>query len=142
MKFTLIIDKEREEEVVIYAHGKSDFTEAIEKMISAEDRLMAYNGKEMIPISPSQVYCFIAEDNKVYAVTEKEKLQIKARLYNIEEALPPDFIRINKSSIANIKMIDRFDASVYGTLQVKFKNGYIDYVSRRNLKNIKERLGV
>ena len=44
--------------------------------------------------------------------------------------------------LINIDKIKRFDASLSGFLLVTLKNGYSDYVSRRNLKNVKERLGL
>ena len=88
------------------------------------------------------MYCFSVEDNRVYAVTEKEKLQLKIRLYQVEEMADKGFVKINQSCVANIRHIKRFDASVSGTLRVVFKNGYTDYVSRRQLKTVKERLGL
>ena len=39
-------------------------------------------------------------------------------------------------------MISHFDLSLGGTMKVVFKSGYKDYVSRRQIKNIKERLGI
>ena len=70
------------------------------------------------------------------------KFEIKTRLYVIEEKLPENFIKINQSCIANINQIERFNASISGTLKIRFKNGYTDYVSRRQLKNVKERIGI
>ena len=52
------------------------------------------------------------------------------------------FIKINQSTVANITKIERFETSIGGSLSVRFKNGYRDYVSRRNLKKIKERMGI
>ena len=34
MKFRLIIDKNRDEEVMVYAHAKTSLTEAIEQLVS------------------------------------------------------------------------------------------------------------
>lgn len=143
MKCTVIIDRGREEEVIIYAHEKTRLVETVSKLISeSETELIGHSKKSAVRLDLFDVVCFIVEDNKVYALTEKEKLGIKLRLYQIEEKLSQDFVKINQSCIANIRYIERFDASFSGSLQVKFKNGYIDYVSRRQLKNVKERLGL
>ncbi len=143
MKCKIIIDATREEEVQIFAHEKSRLVEDIEQLIlSNEFELLGYNESEAIRLNLSDVCCFIIENNKVYAITERDKYQIKSRLYQLEERLPQNFVKINQSCIANIKMMERFDVSISGTLLVKFKNGYSDYVSRRNLKNVKERLGL
>ena len=143
MKFTMIIDKERDEEVIVYARERSPLTDDIERLVSGERfELIGYNGKKAVRLEPSQVYCFTVEDNKVYAVCEGERLQLKCRLYQLEQALCEGFVKINQSCIANIKKISRFDASISGSLKVVFKNGYCDYVSRRQVKNVKERLGL
>ena len=60
----------------------------------------------------------------------------------LEEKLPLDFVKINQSCLANIKKIERFSASVGGSLKVIFKNGHTDYVSRRQLRTVKEKLGI
>ena len=101
-----------------------------------------FKEKEIFHLKISDIYCFTVENNKVFAITEDDKFFIRERLYNIEKELSNDFIKINKSCIANIKKIERFDATFSGTLMVKFKNGYTDYVSRRSVKNVKERLGL
>ena len=143
MKCKLIINKECEEEVVIYAHRRSKLVDEIERLVETDaTEFTGYREGEIYKLSPSEVFCFIAEDNKVYALTDKGRLRIKLRLYQLEEILSNGFIKINQSCIANIKEIKNFDASISGTLTVIFKSGYKDYVSRRNVKAIKERLGV
>lgn len=143
MKFTLILDKDRDEEIIIYAREKNELVSKIEKLTEeSPPGLTGYRDKVGVILNPDEIYCFIAQGNKVYAVTEKEKLQMKIRLYKIEEYELDSFVKINQSCIANLNKIARFDTSVSGTLKVVFKNSYTDYVSRRNLKNVKERLGI
>lgn len=142
MKCRIFIDKVHEEEILIYAHEKTKLVETIEQLVSDDAfELIGYKDREAVRLNTNDIVCFIAEDNKVYALTENEKLNLKFRLYQIEENLSENFVRINQSCIANINKIDRFDASFSGTLVVKFKNGHTDYVSRRQLKKVKERFG-
>lgn len=143
MKCKTVIDKNHEEEVIIYAHERNETVEAIERLVLRSGfELIGYSGKSAVRLEWSEVHCFTVEDNRVYAVTENEKLQIKLRLYQVEEIADKSFVKINQSCIANIRQIKRFDASISGTLRVIFKNGYTDYVSRRQLKTVKERLGL
>ena len=142
MKCIITIDKEHEEEVLIFAHEKTKLIEDILNLINNENMFTGYSEGEAYRLNLSEIYCFTVEDNKVYALTDKDKLRIKLRLYQVEEKLSDDFVKINQSCIANIKKIKKFDSSVSGMLTVTFKNGYRDYVSRRNLKSVKERLGV
>lgn len=142
MKFRIFIDKEHEEEILIYAHEKTKLIKNIEQLVyDAAFDLIGYKDREAVRLNTNDVFCFMVEDNKIYALTENEKLQLKYRLYQLEEKLSENFVKINQSCIANISKIDRFDALFTGTLVVKFKNGHTDYVSRRQLKNVKERFG-
>lgn len=144
MKYTIIIDENREEEVIVYAKKKSALTDEIERLVSDNSLgLIGYdkNG-EGVKLTADEVCCFTVEDNKIFAITEKEKLRLKCRLYQLEEMLPDNFVKINQSCVANIRKISRFDTSVSGTLLIKFKNGYKDYVSRRQMKAVKERFGL
>ena len=142
MKFSVIIDENREEEIIVYAKEKNELVSAIEKLVSDDSKINGYIEREIVPFSVSEAEFFYADKNKVYAVTSKDKVLVKYRLYELEEILPENFIKINKSCIANLSAVSGFDTSISGTLKVKFKSRKIDYVSRRNLKNIKERIGV
>ena len=143
MRCRIFIDKEHEEEILIYAHEKTPLVDRIEKLVSDDSfELIGYKDREAVRLDTADVICFVAEDNKVFAMTESEKFSLRLRLYQIEENLSDNFVRINQSCIANINKIDRFDASISGTLMVRFKNGYRDFVSRRQVKNIKERFGL
>ena len=143
MKFTVILNSEREDEVIVYAKEKNSLVKSIEDLVNGADNYFTVqNEKGIKRITEKEAYCFYIEDKKVYALTEKEKLLLKMRLYSIEEKLSEDFIKINQSTVINIKKIQRFDVSVTGTLKVIMKNGYTDYVARRRIKNVKERLGL
>ncbi len=141
MKFTLILDKTREEEVLIYAKEKNEITQKIERLVKGDPKTFnGYLNDQIVKLDSGDIYCFAIDGGKLYAVCEDEKYLLKTRLYSIEHSLCNDFIKINQSSIANISKIGRFDVSIGGTLKVIFKNGYTDYVSRRNIKAVKERL--
>ncbi|MBQ7292304.1 MAG: LytTR family transcriptional regulator [Clostridia bacterium] len=142
MKCQTIVDAEREEEVLIYVHKKSELSDKIEAFVNeASTELIGYGEKTAVKLELGDVFCFTVEDGKVYALTENEKYRLKQRLYLLEEMLDKSFVKINQSCIANIRKIQKFDASLAGTLTVIFKNGYRDYVSRRQLKTVKERIG-
>ena len=142
MKCKVFIDKNHEEEVVIYSHQRNSLVEQIESLVNSQEiEITGYKEQETVKLDLSEIFCFICENNKVYAITEKEKYKIKLRLYQLEEKLPHNFVKLNQSCIGNVKKIQRFNASFGGSLSVEFKNGYKDYVSRRQLKIVKERFG-
>ena len=143
MKCTLIITDQQEEEVVVYARERTKLVDDIERLIKdSAFELIGYNGDEAVNFSADEVSCFTVEDGKVYAIADSEKLRLKCRLYQLEDTLSKDFVKINQSCIANIRKIARVDTSLSGTLLIKFKNGHKDYVSRRQLKAVKERFGL
>ena len=93
-------------------------------------------------LNHNEIECFITVEDKVYAVTKDKKYQVKKRLYELNEMFDNIFTYINQGCLANLKKVDHFEASIGGSLLVVFKSGYKDYVSRRQLKNIKERIGI
>ena len=144
MRCSTYIDKNRDEEVIIYAHEKNQIVLDIENIVkSSSVELKGFIGDEIVIINPINVACFISEDNKVYALIDDKKYQIRYRLYQLEEMeFNKNFIKINQSCYANIKRIKKFESTFTGALKVIFSNGYVDYISRRELKNVKERMGL
>lgn len=143
MKYKLIIDENREEEVVITAHAPSDLTAKIEELVrrySGTDKLPVYTEDEMKLLPFSQIECVTVEDGKTIAIDTKGKhYRIRMRLYEVEKLLPGYFIRINKSAMANENRLERFAAAYSGAVDAVFKCGYREYVSRRCFAQIKRR---
>ena len=144
MKFQTIIDNSCEEKVLIYAKQRTKQIEDIESYISnIETELLCYDeNRDAVKLSPTEIYCFIVEENKIYALTDSGKFRINQRLYEIEELVSADFVKINQSCLCKIRKISKFGASLGGSLTVILKNGYKDYVSRRQIKAVKERFGL
>ena len=146
MKFRVIIDKAKDEEVVATVHRRTDLIDEIESLILRDeqtDALAAYQEDEIRLLELNDVECITADDGKVYVIADGGKRYLlKKRLYEIEESLPPEFIRINKSSIANRKRIRRFTTAISGAVDVEFKSGFKEYVSRRCFADLKRRYGL
>lgn len=142
MKFRLVIDESRDEEVVVYAKKESSFTNELETFVKNNAaELLGYSGGNIVCLSPSDIYAFAVEDGKVFAHTASEKHLVQNRLYRIEEIVGEGFVKINQSCLVNVALIERFEPTFGGSLMVVMKNGYRDYVSRRQMKNVKERIG-
>ena len=147
LKCEIISDDKHREGVFIYAPADDADAQRIkafvESLAACEQTLMGYGDGEARVLTPDEIYCVAVEDSRVYALTKSDKYQLKERLYRVEELLyGSDFVKLNQSCIVNIKMIEGFDASLGGALRVTLKNGYRDYVSRRQIKIVKERLGL
>ena len=147
MKFRLIIDKEKEEEVVATVHKQSALTDEIEQLVLGSecrvDSLAAYSDDEIRLLNIREIECVTVIDGKTFAVTtDGKKYLLRKRLYEIEDILPGDFIRINKSTVANKNAIRKFSVTIAGGVDAVFKCGYRDYVSRRCFAEIKRRYGL
>lgn len=143
MKFTLQIDPDREEEFIIYARENRAIFAEIQRLLAAEETpLVGYEGESIVVLKPKKISCFVSGDDKVFAICGEHKYVVKRRLYQLEQQLGKDYMKINQSCLANISQISRFSASIGGSLEVVFRDGYKDYVSRRELKKVKERMGI
>lgn len=143
MKFTLQIDPAREEEVIIHAHENRPVFGEIQRMLAGtQTGLAGYEGEHIVVLKPREISCFISSGDRVFALMGPHRYLVKKRLYQLEALLGPDYIRINQSCIANIRQISRFSASIGGSLEAIFRDGYRDFVSRRELKKVKERMGI
>ena len=143
MKFKLIIDKEKDEELVATVHSRSALTDEIEALVlkhAGTDRISAYRDDEMKMLAFSDIECVTVLDGKTYAIDFKnQRYRLRQRLYELEAILPSSFIRINKSTLANENRLDRFAVTYAGSVDAVFKCGYTEYVSRRCFAQIKRR---
>lgn len=142
MKFKLIIDKEKDEEIVATVHERTALVDEIEALISRHtDRIPGYTEDDIKMLSVSEIECVTVLDGKTYAIDSKNRrYRLKQRLYELEQLLPSSFIRINKSTLANEARLDRFTVTYVGSVDAVFKCGYTEYVSRRCFAQIKRRL--
>ena len=143
MKFKLILDDQKEESVVVTARSRSELTDQLESLVmkyTGDDMIAAYTEDEQLMLKFSQIECVTVIDGKTYAIdTKGDRFRIKLRLNEAEQRLPSVFIRINKSTLANEKRIERFKATYSGGVDAIFKCGYREYVSRRCFADIKRR---
>ncbi|MDR1794878.1 MAG: LytTR family transcriptional regulator [Erysipelotrichaceae bacterium] len=86
----------------------------------------------------------IRAEGKEIAVydTKGVRYQSTKRIYELESSLGPDFIRISKSALVNLKRIDHVDVGFGGALDLVMKNQIHEYISRRFVAAFKKRLGL
>lgn len=146
MKFNLVITKE-EESITLCVHKRTALTDKIEELVNGDNvvngtNIYGYLDDDIVLLKINEISRFYVEEDKTYASINNKTYQIKKRLYQIEEILPEYFIRINKSSIVNIHYVKRFNTSWRANLFVELNDGIQDYVSRRQVKKVKERMGI
>lgn len=143
MEFKLMIDPSRPEVVTAAVHARSELTDRIEALVlrySGADRLTVYAQDEVRQLPFSQIECLTVIDGKTWAIDGTgTKYRVKLRLYELEAVVPACFIRINRSTLANEKRLERFVASFSGAVDAVFQCGWREYVSRRCFAQIKRR---
>ena len=144
MKFKLNIDKNAEESIEATFKSRctlSDKLEAIVSEYNGSDRITAYDNENIISLRVPDIEYITVIDSKTYAFDIKgRQFLLKQRLYEAEEMLPSGFFRINKSSVANRAHVERYSAAFSGGVDVVFKSGNKEYVSRRCFAQIKKEL--
>ena len=146
MKFTLNIDHNCAEEVIAKVHERTPLIDEIERLVTQDgtsNQIAGISEDEIKLLPVEEIECFYVQDDRTFASFKDGKCyQIKKRLYEIESLLPPDFIRINKSAIANTKRIARFKVQLSGAVDAQFESGYLEAVSRRCFVELKKRYGL
>lgn len=144
MKINIDIDDNHEEpSITIQAKEWSEELEEIISIIKKRkpQRLFGMEEDQTIILNPNDIEFIYAEKRKVFASLKNRSLEIKMKLYEVEETLAPyDFMRFSKSVIGNLNHIQRFELSFNGNLCVYFHSGNKEYITRNYVASIKEKL--
>lgn len=144
MKVELNIDEKFKEILVTISTDKinDEVQELVNYIEYKEDYLVGIADDQVCVLDISDIIRVFVEDRKVFVVTTKGKFLVRKKLYEMNNLLTKDFVKISQSEIANIKFIKNLDLSIRGTIVIVYKNSDISYVSRRLLKDFKTKLGL
>ena len=118
----------------------SRFAEIIEKSNSVLTGTDEF--ERTVIINPDDIVAVHAEKKWCRILTETADYSCRKRLYELEQDLGPEFMRISKSILVCIRKIDSVEAVFNGMLLLHMKNGSKEYVSRTYLPNLKSYLGI
>ncbi|AMD17182.1 hypothetical protein TL18_03580 [Methanobrevibacter sp. YE315] len=144
MKVNLFVSRDIEEP---YADiHTNELTDNITKAMSilesddSNDMLAVKKGSDIALLEFNDVYMFRVEDKQVKVYTENSEYLVKKPLYQVEESLTSDFVRISKTTIVNLKKVERVAPSLRGMMFIQLKNGLKDNISRKYLPDFKQAL--
>ncbi len=144
MKVNLFVSKDIEEpHADIHTNELTDnITKAMSILESddSNDMLVVKKGSDIAILEFSEVFMFRVEDKQVKVYTENMEYLIKKPLYQVEETLNNDFVRISKTTIVNLRKIERVAPSLKGMMFIQLKNGLKDNISRKYLPDFKNAL--
>lgn len=113
----------------------SKLAEIIEKHDSVLTGIDQYDRTVMI--QPDEIIALHAEKKWCRIFTDTADYSCRKRLYELEEILGPEYMRVSKSIIVNVRKIKSVEAVFNGMMLLHMKNGSKEYVSRTYLPNLK-----
>ncbi|WP_077718904.1 LytTR family DNA-binding domain-containing protein [Novibacillus thermophilus] len=138
-----ISEKYEETTVTIQAKEWTKELETLVRMVKSTKpiRLLGIDAEQSVLLDPNEIDYVYAENRKVYAAVQKQRIELKMKLYEAESLLEPhQFTRFSKSVIGNLNRIQRFELAFNGNLCVHFTSGNKEYVSRKYVAQLKEKL--
>ena len=104
-------------------------------------KIIGYKRDKKYFIQIESIYYIELVDKKTFIYTKEECYEPPLWLYQIEEQLDQQFIRVNKSTILNMKYIKSLKADIGSRIIVYLDNQDQILVSRTYAKEFKKRLG-
>lgn len=147
MKTELIIDEQlNDDEIKI--HTKTATIGArilsfIDHFTTDRENLAIRSDEEFLMVQKSDIICAEVQDKTLTISTKDDDIVTTKTLSALMEELQSEtFMKVSKSGMLNIQMIDRVEPSFSGNLIARMKNGNKVSISRRYVSKLKERLGI
>lgn len=137
------ISQEESESAVINAYERTPSIDtAIGLLENGEQIIVGYKDGEKMPCRLSQIYYFETVDDKSFAYTKDTCLEVRSRLYEIEQSLDFRFFRCSKSMICNLRKIKSVKAESNARMRAVLLNGEVIVITRSYVKELKKKLGL
>lgn len=141
------VDKEKDEEIVIYCHEINDRILALMKKLKDDtpkvDYITGTKGEDIYSIKLKDVYYIEATENKTFIYCKNDFYESKLKLYEVEELVKnQQFFRCSKSIILHYSKIDCVTPAFNGRFEAKLFNGEKVIISRQYVKTLKDILGI
>ncbi len=153
MKVQLFVSKDLEEPYAeIYTDVLTDNIQKAmvllenEETINEEEEmgdnsiLAVKKGQDIVLLDVEDIFLIRVEDKQIKVYVEDKEYLIKKPLYQIEENLDSNFVRVSKTTIVNLRKIKRVAPSLKGMMFIELKNGLKDNISRKYLSDFKKAL--
>ncbi|MCQ2961130.1 MAG: LytTR family transcriptional regulator [archaeon] len=152
MKVNLFVSKDLEEPYAeIYTDTLTDNIQKAMVLLENEDEyeeegigdnsiLAVKKGQDIVLLDFEDIFMIRVEEKQTKVYTENKDYLVKKPLYQIEENLDSNFVRVSKATIVNLRKIKRVAPSLRGMMFIELKNGLKDNISRKYLSDFKEAL--
>lgn len=111
--------------------------------LSVQDKtLWCYGKNTIIPVKFQDIYALKVAQRNVDVITKENVLFYNDHLAHLKASLPEYFLEASRSTIFNYHDIDHLALMNNGLIDAILTNKYHVQISRRNMKKLKERLGI
>lgn len=128
----------------VFAQTIREYQYLMAKKKEKPKEVLVRNGNRTRSVSADDIYYIESSNRKVTLYLRHEKIEYYDKISSLESELKPDFFRIHKGYLVNIKYVERYDRT-----EVKMRNGdslliskykYQDFVKRYLEYILEERL--
>ena len=118
----------------VFAQTIREYQYLMAKKKEKPKEVLVRNGNRTRSVSADDIYYIESSNRKVTLYLRHEKIAYYDKISSLESELKPDFFRIHKGYLVNIKYVERYDRT-----EVKMRNGdslliskykYQDFVKR------------
>lgn len=135
------INCQEAELILNYKELDPEVEAAIAFMEKSQKRLIGKKEGQVIVFSPEEVLYFEKVDDKTFAYTDNNVIQVDMSLYSIEVMLDDDrYFRCSKSMIVNVSKVSKLKSLPSNRIDVTLTNGEHIIISRTYASNFRKLL--
>jgi DNA-binding LytR/AlgR family response regulator len=138
------VEEKKQEEALLRLTGEDVCSAGLKEYIETDSwrmvSLSCRKGGEIHRVKSSDIF-YVESVQEVQLIhAEGDVLETRERLYVLEKMLPSSFLRISRSVILNLDRVKRYRPLINGLMEVKLENGELVYISRKYLREVRDRI--
>ena len=143
IEFVEIADQQDIKIVITSAQMDNEIKELMNRISDPFDnRFTVFDDKgAAIILTYDKIISISSDKRRLKVIADNGIFELRSSLQDVEQKLKsPSFIKISRYEIINLGKVKKFDFSVSGSLRIEMDNGMETWASRRNIREIKQRL--
>jgi two-component system, LytTR family, response regulator len=125
------------------ARQASGTTESTRELLGPEDQVFLRDGERCWFVALHEISRIVVDGNYARVWFRDEKAMLARSLSALEARLDPAmFFRANRNTLVNLRMVKNIDLSVADGYDLTLKDGSVVEVSRRQARELRERLAL
>lgn len=144
MKINCHIDSQiSEEHLDLYIRQMTpQISDLLKALNAGESVLWCYDDAQIIPVHYHDIFILKVVNQGIQVITQSQTYTYRDRLSRLNDDLPSDFIKASRSATFNYHHLDHLELQANGLIDAVLTNQQHVQISRRNIKYLKERLGL